>query len=199
MCMPLTPSPSSETTNHTSSSGSSSTGPGVTIRMLTGSDAPAYRELRLQALQTNPESYLATFASENKRSVESFASEIRYSFSPPVFGYYGIFQNETLVGYAQLEKSYMDKQQHVCFLYNLYVAPAHRGKGYATGLFQFLLRQVQEKTQLERIFLSCNRKNTAAQALYKKLGFTLYGVKEKSVKWQGQYDDELEMVRAVTA
>ena len=169
------------------------------IRMLTGIDAPAYRTLRLHALQSNPESYLATFPTESKRSEESFASEIRYSISAPIFGYYGVFDdNDSLVGYAQLDKSYLDKQQHIAFLYNLYVHPDHRGHGYASKLFTFLMDQAKEKTQIERIFISCNRKNTPAQALYKKLGFSEYGVKEKSVKWNGEYDDEVEMVKDLT-
>ncbi|MBT4124599.1 MAG: GNAT family N-acetyltransferase [Candidatus Pacebacteria bacterium] len=176
------------------------------IRQLTGADALIYKELRLQALQNNPESYLATFESEVRRSIESFASELRYAFSPPIFGYYGIFVNkkdkngktkEKLVGYTHLDKSYLEKQQHIAFMYNLYVDPEYRGQGLATKVFEFLLKETQEKTNVERIFLSCNRKNIPAQKLYKKLGFTEYGVKEKSVKYNGKYDDEVELVKEI--
>ena len=82
-------------------------------------------------------------------------------------------------------------------MYNLYVDPEYRGQGLATKVFEFLLKETQEKTNVERIFLSCNRKNIPAQKLYKKLGFTEYGVKEKSVKYNGKYDDEVELVKEI--
>ena len=170
----------------------------TTIRLMTGSDALSYRELRLKALQNNPESYLATLESESRRSIDAFASEIRYSLSSPVYGYYGIFLDEfKLIGYAQLEKSYMEKQKHIAFMYNLYVDPSYRGNGLATKLFEFLRKEVKEKTEVERIFISCNRKNLPAQKLYQKLGFSQCGIKEKSVKWQGEYDDEIELVKEI--
>jgi ribosomal protein S18 acetylase RimI-like enzyme len=164
------------------------------IRLLSADDAVAYKELRLKALTTNPESFLATFEAENLKSLASFSAELRYSLSEPIFGYYGIFEDNHLVGYAFLEKSYLEKQQHVAFFYNLYIHPDYRGKKLASKLFEFLLTQLKEKTKIERLFLSCNQKNQPAQELYKKLGFKPYAIKEKSIKWQGQYDDEIEMV-----
>jgi RimJ/RimL family protein N-acetyltransferase len=169
----------------------------MTIRLLTGNDAIEYKELRLKALQNNPESYLSTFESEKQRSVEAFSSELRYTISSPIFGYYGIFLENKLIGYASLEKSYLAKQKHIAFFYNLYIDPKYRNQGLALKLFNFILDKIKQKTQIERIFLSCNKKNTPAIKLYKKLGFKEYGFKEKSIKYQDEYDDEIEMVREV--
>lgn len=166
-------------------------------KLLTSQDAVIYKELRLQALQNNPESYLSTFDHEKQKTIEAFASELRYASGPPVFGYYGIFDNDKLIGYAHLEKSYLTKQKHIAFFYNLYIDPEYRNKGLATELFDFLLAELKQKTQIERIFLSCNKKNTSAISLYKKLGFVEYGIKKKSIKYQNEYDDEIEMVREV--
>ncbi|MFH2118551.1 MAG: GNAT family N-acetyltransferase [Candidatus Paceibacterota bacterium] len=167
----------------------------MTIRPLTIADASLYQTLRLRALQTNPESYLASWETEQNKPTESFAWEIRYATSPPISGYYGIFLEDKLIGYTQLDQVSLPKQQHIAYLYNLYVDPNHRGQGYATKLFDYLSKIAKEQAQVERIFITCNRKNTAAQKLYKKLGFSEYGLKEKSVKWQGEYDDEVEMVK----
>lgn len=167
------------------------------IRLLTADDAQAYKQLRLQALTTNPESFLATFNSENNKPLASFASELRYAIGQPIFGYYGVFNDNQLIGYAYLEKSYLNKQEHIAFLYNLYIHPEFRGQKLATKLVNFLLAKVKDQTQIERIFLSCNQKNAPALKLYEKLGFKTYAIKEKSIKWQDQYDNEVEMVMTV--
>lgn len=168
----------------------------MNIRRLTEKDASAYRVLRLQALQNNPESYLAVYETEASKPLESFAWEMRYAGSVgQINGYYGVLVDDQLIGYAQLDQIQLPKQQHIAYLYNLYVDPAYRGQGHATQLFNYISQLAKEKTQIERIFITCNRKNTAAQAVYKKLGFQEHGVKEKSVKWRGEYDDEVEMVK----
>lgn len=167
------------------------------IRLLTSADAPAYRALRLKALQTNPESYLATHENESQKSADSFAWEMRQWTQPPVSGYYGLFLEGQLIGYAQLDQMFLPKQRHIAFLYNLYVDPDHRGQGHATRLVEHLSTLAREKAQIERLYITCNRRNTAAQALYHKLGFRQHGIREKSVKWQGEYDDEVEMVKEI--
>jgi len=167
------------------------------IKLLNHQDAEIYKDLRLQALQKNPESFLATYEIESKKPINHFSSELIYAISPPVFGYYGVFIDKKLVGYAHLSDSYLPKQKHIAYLYNLYIDPDYRGKGLAVKLFEYMLEKVKEQTEIERLFLSCNKKNAPAQKLYKKLGFTKFGLKEKSVKWQNEYDDEVEMVKVV--
>jgi ribosomal protein S18 acetylase RimI-like enzyme len=168
----------------------------MTIRPLTTQDTAAYQTLRLKALQTNPESYLATFETEQTKAADSFAWEIRSATSPPISGYYGLFLNENLIGYVQLDQINLPKQRHTAHLYNLYVDPAHRGQGYATKLLDHLTKLAKEH-HIERLFITCNRQNTPAQHFYQKLGFKQFGLKEKSVKWQGEYDDEVELVKEV--
>lgn len=169
----------------------------MTIRLLTTESSQAYRDLRLQALQTDPKSFLADYETEKQKGMDSFSWELRYAALPPVSGYYGVFagdNDQELVGYALLDQVTLDKQQHIAYLYNLYIDPNHRGKGYATALFEQLCT-LAKQAGIERIFITCNSKNIGAQALYKKLGFQQYSVREKSVKWRGEYDDEIEMVR----
>jgi RimJ/RimL family protein N-acetyltransferase len=165
------------------------------IRLLTTADVAPYRVLRLKALQTNPESYLSTFESEKIKPLDSFMWELRYATSQPINGYYGVFVDDSLVGYAQLERSYLAKQKHIAYLYSLYIDSDYRGKGFATKLLEHLTQLAKEKAQIERVFITCNRKNLPAQTFYKKLGFKEYSIREKSVKLGNEYDDEVEMVK----
>lgn len=170
----------------------------MTIRLLTPDLAEPYRTLRLKALQTDPVSFLATYDAERRKSLDTFVWELRYAASPPVSGYYGVFtgsNNDQLVGYALLDQVSLPKQQHIAYLYNLYIDPDHRGQGHATTLLNHLSQLARDQAGIERIFITCNRKNQPAKVFYHKNGFTEYSVREKSVKWQGEYDDEIEMVK----
>ncbi len=169
----------------------------MTIRPLSTQDAHAYQTLRLQALQTNPDSYLSTYESEKDKPTDAFAWEIRYAASPQLGGYYGLFTDaepQELIGYAQLDPSQLPKQQHTAALFNLYVHPDHRHQGHAKKLISHIT-DLAKQHGIEQIFINCNRKNQPAQKLYQSLGFTEYGVKSKAVKWQGEYDDEVQMVK----
>ena len=45
----------------------------MSIRLLTGNDGPSYQQLRLKALQTDPEAFLATFDQESAKHEQQFA------------------------------------------------------------------------------------------------------------------------------
>ncbi|MBU0576200.1 GNAT family N-acetyltransferase [Patescibacteria group bacterium] len=165
----------------------------VLIRRLDKSDDLIYRQIRLQALQTNPEAFLSTFDYEQLKDQGSFAYELSLSQQPPVWGYYGLFINDKLIGFCQISKSYLIKQQHIAFLYNLYLTPDYRGQGYAKKLVRFVLEKVKT-LHIERVFISYLAKNTRARGFYDYLGFKQCGLKPQAAKDGSQYDDEIEMV-----
>ncbi|MGD9128980.1 MAG: GNAT family N-acetyltransferase [Candidatus Woesebacteria bacterium] len=164
------------------------------IRLLNGQDALFYRDLRLKALQTDPKSFLSTYQAEKNNLDSFFARELDLAIFPPVFAYWGVFENKQLIAYVQLAKSYLAKQAHLAFIYNLYLDPAFRKQGIASRLLKEVLAKLRTETKVERVFLSCNANNHNALQFYKKFAFKTCGVKEKSIKWQGEYDDQVEMV-----
>lgn len=169
------------------------------IHLLTEADAPEYHRLRLQALQTDPQAFLSTWENESTKHDSDFAWELESYYHPPLFGYYGIFdqteKQEKLIAFVQLGSSYLVKQKHVAFIYNLYIDPNHRHQGVGQQLFDHIFQAIQQHDQqIERIFLSCNALNKPAIRFYQKIGFKRCGIKPRSVKWNGVYDDEIEMV-----
>lgn len=175
----------------------------TTIRLLTRIDGPAYQGLRLQSLQTNPEAFLSIFDGEKTLHEDIFSNHLDQSYHPPFLGYYGIFVDDELAGYVQLSQNFLEKQEHIAFLNNLYISPKFRNQGLATQLFDHILAELRdvrsgnERAKIERLFLSCTASNKSAYRLYQKLGFRRYGVKVKAIKWQGKYDDEVEMVKVL--
>lgn len=169
--------------------------PEIEIRLLTKSDAPDYQQLRLKSLQTDSAAFLSTFEMESKLHDIAFADHLDWAYHPPSYGYFGLFSDGKLAGYIQTGKNYLEKQAHVASLYNLYVDPDHRHKGFARQLMDFVMKLLLEEENIERVFLSCTAKNPTAYTFYKRLGFHRIGVKVKAIKWNGQYDDEIEMVK----
>lgn len=165
------------------------------IRLLTKSDAHAYQAMRLLSLQTDPAAFLSTFEAESKLHDSAFADHLDWAYHPPSFGYFGLFIDDELAGYMQTSKNFLEKQVHIASLYNLYVAPKFRNQGVAKKLITHVLRILQEEDHIERVFLSCTAKNPNAYHFYRHLGFQRIGVKVKAIKWNGQYDDEIEMVK----
>jgi ribosomal protein S18 acetylase RimI-like enzyme len=164
------------------------------IRRLTANDAAAYQTLRLEALTTNPDSFLATLAGEQEHSVTYFERELEAAHHSPMYGYYGVFVADVLAGYAYIDTSYLPKQRHLAFLYNLHIATAYRRQGLALRLCQEIFSLLKQQTQIELIFAACNGSNKSARSFYHQLGFRRCGIKPNAIKWQGKYDDEVELV-----
>lgn len=169
--------------------------PSYNIRQLTREDGPAYKQLRMQSLQSDPSAFLSTFETENQLHEGIFANHLDSSYHPPFLGYFGIFEEDTLLGYLQVSSSFLEKESHIATIYNVYMNPKYRGQGLARMLFEHVFEVLKDHGNIERIFLTCTASNKRACRFYQKLGFRRYAVRVQAVKWQGKYDDEIEMVK----
>lgn len=172
----------------------------LTTRRLTAQDAAEYQQLRLTALLTNPDAFLSIYEVEVNKSTAAFANELAYAIADPCYGYYGVIDSEKrhqLIAFGQIAKSFLAKQEHVAWLYNLYVDGAYRRQGLAEKLLLEMISAVQTTAPVEMLFVGCNAKNKPALRLYKKLGFQRCGIHPHSVKWAGEYDDELQLVKVL--
>jgi ribosomal protein S18 acetylase RimI-like enzyme len=174
------------------------------IRLLNREDGPDYQRLRLESLQNSPFAFLSTYESEQKLHEDTFSNHLDWSYHPPHFGYFGVFmpdptdpEEKKLVGYIQVSQTFLEKQEHIAMLNNLYISPDYRGLGLASELFEHIFQVISTHEKVERLYLSCTAKNKHALGLYKKLGFRRFAVKVRAIKWQGEYDDEIEMVKVI--
>lgn len=161
------------------------------IRSLTSSDAKDYWELRLEALQQNPEAFATTYedAISRKDPLKRVATNLDAS-SSTTFGAY--VENE-LVGVMTLSKEELTKLQHRINLFAVYVTPRMRGKHIGEALLKEVIQAAKQFPGVEKINLSVVTTNTAAIYLYEKFGFTTFGVEKKAMKVGEEYLDELHM------
>ena len=169
--------------------------PNTTIRFLNSDDAPSYQQLRLESLQNSANAFLSLYKNEVLLNTRTFSQHLQYSLQPPYFGYYGLFVDSKLVGYVQVCSVSFEKKQHLAEIYNVYITPAQRRRGLAKTLFLYVFDKLKENSQIEQVYLSCTASNKTALNFYKQLGFRRFAVKRQAIKWQGVYDDEIEMVK----
>jgi RimJ/RimL family protein N-acetyltransferase len=158
-----------------------------TIRPLLAEEAGLYREIRLEALRAHPEAFGASFENEAAQKLEFFAGRLAGNVI------FGGFQDRTLLGTAGFMPQAGAKREHKAVLWGMYVRPAGRGTGLARLLVQSVLDHARGRVEL--VQLSVVAENSVARRLYASLGFEPYGIEAHSLKVDGQYHDEVLMVR----
>ncbi|UOR13251.1 GNAT family N-acetyltransferase [Halobacillus amylolyticus] len=164
------------------------------IRQLEPKDAKGYRELRLEALLTNPDAFITTYEQEKQRPnpIESTANRLESDLSHT----FGVFAEENIVGSVTLMKETQPKLAHKASILAMYVSLDFRGKGAGAALLQEAQRFAKE-IEIEMLQLCVVSDNTAAKKLYEKAGFHEYGVEHKAIKLPERYLDEVHMVHFI--
>ena len=104
--------------------------------------------------------------------VEKFQSEhaMKEQRASEGYKYFLLFGGGERVGYTAIKH---DSDGRL-FLSKLYVKKEHRGKGYATEVFEFLKRYCRENG-LGAVWLTVNKHNKIAISVYEKRGFRKIG------------------------
>jgi RimJ/RimL family protein N-acetyltransferase len=158
----------------------------VKIRRLEADDVAIYRELRLEALTSNPEAFGASWEDETAKPASWWKERLEVN---TIFG--GWIDHSPLLGVAGFHVNGAPKHRHKGILWGMYV----RSDGRGTGLAASLVRHVIEHAQalVEQICLTVVASNAAAYRLYNAAGFEQYGLERRGLKVGNQYYDEVLM------
>ena len=159
----------------------------IAIRRLSPASRDDYRKIRLEALRASPEAFGSTYELEAQRPIEAFVERLAGSI---VFGAY---LGDGIVGMVGLAGEQGPKERHKAFLWGMYVRAEMSGKGVGRALVEAILEAAP--AGVEQITLAVVKENAAAQALYRRLGFTVYGAEPRALKVRDRYADEILMVK----
>jgi ribosomal protein S18 acetylase RimI-like enzyme len=162
------------------------------IRKLTHNDVVSYKDVRLTSLETDPDAYFVQLQHAKQWTERQFLAEMG-GHNATIFGYYGFFDQDKLVGYICLSQSPFSVQSHIVDIFNLYVLPSHRRRGIANTLLKHVIDVTKGVRTIESLFLSVIESNTPAIRLYAEFGFEQYGVKKRSIKKGRRYLHEILM------
>ena len=160
--------------------------PAPQIRRLETPDATLYRDIRLEALQRNPEAFGSTFEWEEAQPLPWFEAALGRA------AIFGGFDDGTLAGVAGFAMEEGAKRAHKALLWGMYV----RATARSTGLGKRLVAAVLDhgRGRVEMVKLSVVSENEAARRLYRALGFVEYGCEPRALKQGGRYYDDVLMV-----
>ncbi len=166
----------------------------LTVRLLTADDAPAYRQLRLEALRLSPTAFGSSYEDELARDPAVTLERISPTENSRVFG---AFRADRLVGTVGLRRQTGRKDRHKAFVWGVYVTPAERGLGIARRLMSVVIEQARGLAGLARVNIAVNAANEPARSLYESLGFEAYGLEPDALRVDGASIEELWMTLAL--
>ena len=161
------------------------------IRKLTSDDAEVYWNLRLEALQQDPEAFATTYEDAISRvdPLKSVASKMAADDSATL----GAFIDNELVGVMTITQEGAPKLRHRVNLFAVYVTPEVRGKRVGTALLQEVVKYTKQMPLVEKINLTVVSTNETAIKLYEKVGFKSFGLEHQAMKMNDSYVDEVYM------
>jgi ribosomal protein S18 acetylase RimI-like enzyme len=162
------------------------------IRVLTQRDTEEYWNLRLEALEQEPQSFSESAEEHRAMARERGAARLRLRNHASLV--MGAFFNGELVGMAGFFRERHLKTRHKGRIWGVYVRANCRGKGLGRRLLVELLKRVKKLPGLEQVNLSVSSSQAVARKLYRSLGFKTFGAEDKALKIGDTYLKEEYMV-----
>ncbi len=110
----------------------------------------------------------------------------------------GAFLDRALVGVVRVVRESGVKQMHRASIASMYVAPEARRRGVASALMERAMSHVQGWDGVRQVELAVTAGNSSAIQLYQRFGFVEYGRAPAALRVEGEYHDELLMIRLLS-
>ncbi|MGH3056428.1 MAG: GNAT family N-acetyltransferase, partial [Gaiellaceae bacterium] len=152
------------------------------IRELRDDDAVVYADLRREALLDAPLAFASSPGDDIASSPEAVRQQLRLAPESVIMG---AFRTQ-LVGAVGLYRDRHLKAAHKVHLWGMYVAPSARRQGIASALLDAALQYAGTLPGVSWVHLSVSSAAPAAQRLYERAGFRVWGTEPEALRHAGQ-------------
>jgi ribosomal protein S18 acetylase RimI-like enzyme len=161
------------------------------VRKLTMDDGEALWALRLRALRDDPEAWGTVYDEAVASGGDAVLQRLRESDDERF--YLGAFMGDgdaELAGMVRFARAEGRKDRHKAQAASLFVAPEWRRHSIGRALMAEVIARARRLEELEQVRLDVVTTNMAAIALYRSLGFVIYGTDPRTLKLDERYWDE---------
>jgi ribosomal protein S18 acetylase RimI-like enzyme len=169
----------------------------VEHRILTSTDAEAFRAIRLEGLRNCPTAFASSYDEDVELPLEEVAARISPSTDSWVLGAFS--EHTRIVGCVGWYRDRGAKVRHKSHVWGMYVTPSHRRKGVARALLRELVARAKGTLGIMQIELTVSVDNTNAVTLYEAEGFRLAAILPNALFVDGRGIDEQLRVLAVAS
>lgn len=166
----------------------------VIIRAGLEADAPAYRDLRLEALRNHPEAFSSDYETYAAKPMGYWVERLNFTQPANASILFFAVHGGDLIGMCGVAYSRARKSRHSAYLVSMYVRPEWRGRGIADGLVAACLDWARAR-EITILKLGVAASNIPAIRCYVRCGFQVYGLEPQAIYHEGVYYDELLMAR----
>jgi ribosomal protein S18 acetylase RimI-like enzyme len=159
------------------------------IYKLSSSDWEEYKKLRLEALQSDPESFGDSYEESSRLHDEEWKKELENPKSHMLVAKEG----DSIFAMVAAYQEDNVKMQHMAYIWGVYVRKEYRGQGIGKKLMEKALEELVKNKEIEKVDLNVNTSQLSAVRLYEKLGFVVAGTLHRELKVDGKYYDEYVM------
>jgi ribosomal protein S18 acetylase RimI-like enzyme len=160
----------------------------ISYRKLKPTEAADFRRVRLECLKNFPDSFGTLYEDEVGKAKLYFEELIEQNVSDVFF--YGAFAGDDLIGIAGFVRGDRTKTRHRGEIVAMYVNPDFRGRQVGENLLRALIKAVFEIEGVEQVHLTVVADNSAAVALYQRIGFEIFGFQKNYFKASEKYWDQ---------
>ena len=167
-----------------------------TIRPVIKSEISELCQLRLEALQNEPEAFSRDYATDRNNSPAAWEKWLGQRSDGTSGIIFVACADDQLAGMMGIARGCTAKTLHSGFIWGVYVRPGYRRQGLARQLMEACIEWAHERG-VEIVKLGVTNTNVAAIRFYAACGFHVYGIEPKALWYNDRYYDELLMVREI--
>ena len=164
------------------------------IREFTPDDLELYMQIRLEALETNPDAFGSTAEDFKRQSPDFHQRRLKNNYESADLVFLCALDENRPIGMIGVVRNTHAKNRHIATVIAVYVTPSARGQGVGAKLMDAIIERGRGMAGVEQLYLSVVSDNLPAIRLYQSRGFHRYGQATRAKKWRGRYFDEDFMV-----